>query len=130
METIKEQLVSILTSCLTLFSVISKCHFGSLEFQIWHFEILLLFLFVIVRIVNTLHKCFAVVDLVGQSRLQKSLNLRRIDHALLHRIEVIVLIDSAPIDTLLQLLFENQIKPNASTATITLTEWVSDCHIY
>ena len=38
MEAIKEQLVSILTSCLTLFSAISKCQNGTLKFSKWHFE--------------------------------------------------------------------------------------------
>ena len=47
---------------------VSKCHLGSLHF-------LLLLLFVIVRVVDTLHKGFAVVDFVGQSRLQKSLDI-------------------------------------------------------
>ena len=36
----------------------------------------LLLLLVVVRVVDALHEGFAVVDLVGQSRLQKSLNLR------------------------------------------------------
>ena len=43
--------------------------FGTLKFS-------LLFLLVVVRVVDTLHKGFAVVDFVGQSGLQKSLDIR------------------------------------------------------
>ena len=60
MEAIKEQLVSILTSCLTLFSVISKCQNGSLKFEFGTLKFLLLLLLVVVRVVDTLHKGFTV----------------------------------------------------------------------
>ena len=51
-----------------------------IEGQFWaifrgNFERFLLFLLVVVRVVDTLHKGFAVVDFVGQSRLQKSLDI-------------------------------------------------------
>ena len=89
----------------------------------------LLFLFVIIRVVDTLHKGFTVVDFVGQSRLQKSLDIRRVCDTFLHRIQVVVLVNLAPINAFLQLLFENQIEPNTSRTTIALTERVSDVHL-
>ena len=90
---------------------------------------LLLLLLVVVRVVDTLHKGLTVVDFVGQSRLQKSLDIRRVSNALLHRIQVVVLVNFTPINAFLQLFFENQIEPNTSRTTIALTERVSDVHL-
>ena len=89
----------------------------------------LLLLLVVVRVVNTLHKGLTVVDPVGQSRLQKSLDIRRVGDTFLHCIQVVVLVNFAPIDAFLQLLFENQIESNTSSTTIALTERVSDVHL-
>ena len=92
-------------------------------------SILLFLLLVIVRVVNALHKGLTVVDFVGQSKLQKSLNVRRVCDTFSHRIQVVVLVNLAPINAFLQLLFENQIEPDTSRTTITLTERMSDVHL-
>ena len=77
-------------------------------------------LFVIVWVINTIHESLAVIDLVCQGRLYKSLYVRSVNKTILHGIQIVVLVNPVPVPTSLQPLLENQIEPYTGTAAIVL----------
>ena len=72
--------------------------------------------FVVVAGVDAFHIDLAVIDLFGQGGAQQGLYLHILDRAALHRKEIVPLIDAAPVDDLMQLLFEDGIQPDAGAA--------------
>ena len=85
---------------------------------------------VVVAVVDALYIDLTAGYLVGQCRLQKHLDLNISDGAALHREEVVLLIDLAPVNNHADLAFQHMIKPDAGTATIALSERMGDIHLH
>ncbi len=58
-----------------------------------------IFLFVIIRIINTFHKDFAVDDFIGKGLTQQGTNISTIGMARYHSMEIVVFGNLTPIDT-------------------------------
>ena len=66
-----------------------------------------------IAVIDAPHTDRAVVDFVRQRPLQQTLDLYVPDRAALHRQQVVLLVDPAPIDDYAQLFPENQVQLDA-----------------
>lgn len=73
-------------------------------------------LLVIIRIVNTLHKHFPIINL----RCQRRPNLSTFISTYSHGRQIPVFIYPAPIHTSLERTFQHKVKPNTGTTTVGL----------
>ena len=65
--------------------------------SLWIHPFLSICLLVIVWVINTLYESLAVIDLVCQGRLYKSLYVRSVNETILHGIQIVVLVNPVPV---------------------------------
>lgn len=87
-------------------------------------------MFIIIRIVDTLHKGLSIIYFVCQSTFEQPFDGCAVSHARGHGSQVIFLVHQAPVDTLPQILFQHEVEPDAGASAVTLTEWVRHIHLY
>ena len=98
------------------------------DLQFFRFEGVIAF--IIVAVVDSLHEHLSIIDLIGQRDFQQVFDLYIFDGAALHRQQIILLVDFAPIDDHSQFLFQHQVEPDTCCSAIALAEWVGHIHFH
>ena len=85
--------------------------------------------FVVIRIINAFHDYLAIINIIGQGILYQSIDFRRIGNAFAHGGEIIFFVDQAPVNAFFQILFQDQIEPDARASSIAFHKRMCDVHI-
>ena len=84
---------------------------------------------VVVGVVDTLHERLAVVDFRRKGFPEEFLDPGAIRDALAHGVEVVPLVDAAPIDAARERAFQHEVEPDARGAAVAFHEGVGDIHL-
>lgn len=89
---------------------------------------ILIFLFVIIRVVDTFHKGFSIVYLVCQCCFQLLFYRSAFSYAGGHCRQIVFFVHHAPVDTFLEMFLQHEIEPYTCASAVALTEKM--CHIH
>lgn len=87
------------------------------------------FLFVVIGVIDPFHEQFTVIHFISQGIFQKLFDRRMVRHALLHRSQITVFVDEAPVRTALEILPEHQIQPDSHTSAISFHKWMGNVYL-
>ena len=85
---------------------------------------------IMIACVDALHIDQPVCDPVCEGCTEQGFDLHVLDGAALHGKEIIALIHTAPVDDLMQLLFQDAVQPDAGAAAVAFPEGMGHIHLH